>query len=215
MFGALLSAGASIAGSLLGRSSAKATNAANAAAAEQANEFTKEQMQNRHQWEVSDLKAAGLNPVLSAGGTPSIGSSAKADVINPMDSISQGANSAMAAQRLGAELDRMRAETANLNADEKLKYANAKAAEAMAKNQNMLAGLAGAQTQGVISDNNKKAVIGDVYQSIADPVQGALSSAKSVHKNFKDSFTKNGWLGNPKKFIKGIANTYHKKFFKN
>lgn len=35
---------------------------------------TKRMMKNRHQWEVGDLKAAGLNPMLSAGGAPSMGS---------------------------------------------------------------------------------------------------------------------------------------------
>lgn len=38
--------------------------------------YTKKIMQNRHQWETGDLRAAGLNPILSAGGsaggTPSI-----------------------------------------------------------------------------------------------------------------------------------------------
>ena len=29
----------------------------------------KEAMKNRHQWEVEDLRAAGLNPILSAGGS--------------------------------------------------------------------------------------------------------------------------------------------------
>lgn len=35
----------------------------------QNNAYQKEAMQNAHQWEVEDLKKAGLNPVLSAGGT--------------------------------------------------------------------------------------------------------------------------------------------------
>jgi len=34
---------------------------------------TKRMMQNRHQWEVNDLRAAGLNPILSAGAAPSMG----------------------------------------------------------------------------------------------------------------------------------------------
>jgi hypothetical protein len=98
-------------GGLLGSSSAKATNAANAKAAEDANMFTKEQLQNRHQWEVSDLKAAGLNPVLSAGGTPSIGSSAKADVINPMDSVEKGVSSALAVKQMRSQLANLKADT--------------------------------------------------------------------------------------------------------
>lgn len=35
---------------------------------------TKRMMQRRHQWEVADLRAAGLNPILSAGAAPSMGS---------------------------------------------------------------------------------------------------------------------------------------------
>lgn len=37
-------------------------------------EYNKQMMQKRHQWEVDDLRAAGLNPILSAGGGGAAGS---------------------------------------------------------------------------------------------------------------------------------------------
>ena len=48
------------------------TNKANAKEAAKSRDFTREEMQNRHQWEVSDLRKAGLNPILSAGAAPSM-----------------------------------------------------------------------------------------------------------------------------------------------
>lgn len=42
-----------------------AVNAANAQALERQIAANKETMQNRHQWEVADLRAAGLNPLMS------------------------------------------------------------------------------------------------------------------------------------------------------
>lgn len=83
-----------------------------------ANAFTKEQLQNRHQWEVADLRAAGLNPILSAlKGAPSIGGSAQA--VSGANMAQDGAaltNSAAAAnqqklntQKLEAEIDQIKA----------------------------------------------------------------------------------------------------------
>lgn len=60
-----------------------ATNLHSAAQAKKARDFTKQMMKSRHQWEVKDLRKAGLNPILSAGGTPSMGSSAMAQT-HPM-----------------------------------------------------------------------------------------------------------------------------------
>lgn len=44
----------------------------------QSYKYTKKIMQNRHQWETSDLRRAGLNPILSAGGGGSGGPSISA-----------------------------------------------------------------------------------------------------------------------------------------
>lgn len=61
-------AGAAIAGSLIG-------GAGSAFGASQANAFSERAYKHRHQWEVADLRKAGLNPILSAkfggGGSPS------------------------------------------------------------------------------------------------------------------------------------------------
>ena len=92
-----ISAGGSLLGGLLG-------NKSSAKAAQEANAFTERQMKSRHQWEVQDLRKAGLNPMLSAGGAPSMGPSAKADVpYNPSEAV----GSALAAKRLAAEIDLM------------------------------------------------------------------------------------------------------------
>lgn len=77
---ALVGGAATIGSTFLGsRSSEKgaaAANAANLASVQQQIAFQREAMQNRHQWEVSDLRAAGLNPILSAGGQPPVPSGA-------------------------------------------------------------------------------------------------------------------------------------------
>lgn len=115
----LFSAIGSIAGALIGRSSAKSQNKAASQEAEQSRLFTKEQLQNRHQWEVEDLRKAGLNPILSAGGTPSIGGSAQAPVVSEADQMSTGVSSAIQAlmaqktiENLQADTDKKKAETA-------------------------------------------------------------------------------------------------------
>lgn len=61
-FGAIGGILGSIGSSILGSNSAKSVS-------QQNYEASKEAMQNKHQWEVEDLKKAGLNPILSATGS--------------------------------------------------------------------------------------------------------------------------------------------------
>lgn len=91
------------------------TNKANAKEAQKSRDFTREQAQNSHQWEVADLRKAGLNPILSANGGASMGSSAQATMQAPnVDGLdTEGlANSALSFKKMTAELDNIKADTA-------------------------------------------------------------------------------------------------------
>lgn len=70
--GALSGLGSIGSGLMGGHSAKKAAKAQADAIRDAANmqiNWERERAQNAHQWEVSDLQAAGLNPILSAGGT--------------------------------------------------------------------------------------------------------------------------------------------------
>ena len=70
MWGQIIGAGISAAASIYGAN--KQASAADAANNKQI-AWQREAMQNRHQWEVEDLRKAGLNPILSANAGASTG----------------------------------------------------------------------------------------------------------------------------------------------
>lgn len=102
-----------------------------------AQNFTREQMQNKHQWQVADLKAAGLNPVLSAHSGSQIGSSP----VTTGNSVNTGRmvdlSSALLAYKQGKmyeeQADRLKAETQNIAKQTALTDSNAKAAKVRAE----------------------------------------------------------------------------------
>lgn len=110
--------------------------------AAQANAFTKEQLQNRHQWEVADLRSAGLNPMLSGmKGAPSIGGTAQAA------SSSNVAQDSAALTNSASAQNQQKLNTQKLEAEIDLLRSNAQASKAQS---------VASQTQGVknIAESN-------------------------------------------------------------
>lgn len=70
MFGAILGAGAALAGGLLSSSASRKASSTNAAIADEQIAFQKDYAKQRLQWQVADAKKAGLHPMVAAGLSP-------------------------------------------------------------------------------------------------------------------------------------------------
>ena len=113
--------GGSLVGGFMNREATNATNVANAMEAEKNRQFQELMSSTAHQREIKDLEAAGLNPILSAGGQ---GASAPAGGVIPMQKpeldLAQVINSAKAAKELELmedQRDLIKAQVAATKAD--------------------------------------------------------------------------------------------------
>lgn len=86
-FGDIGGAAIGMVGGLLG-------NASSASEAEKSRSLSVEAAKNAHQWEVADLKKAGLNPILSANSGASLSSLPSAGQANPFQGAGDTLNSA-------------------------------------------------------------------------------------------------------------------------
>jgi len=93
--GALITGGTALVGGLFSQQGQRDANAQNAQQAAENRHFQDVMSTQAHQREVNDLKAAGLNPILSAGGSG-------AQALSGSTSVAQNANEGMTASALEA-----------------------------------------------------------------------------------------------------------------
>ena len=95
MLGSLISGASGLLGSALGQRAAdKATDKQIA--------WERERAKNAHQWEVNDLKAAGLNPILSAGGEGAVTGGIDAKMGDYSGVMNAGTNAIGAIQQIAS-----------------------------------------------------------------------------------------------------------------